>query len=143
MLASHPHVLQPVEYKYITDENGVQKKVFVAYSLGNFISSQRTEPREAGVMLHFDFTKVEGEKTELTNVSYTPTWVQYRDISGQYNIRVLPVYDVLSDLGSASEKYSLSAADIERIKRVHQETGQIFLNRELSLTELQQEYVIE
>lgn len=143
VLASHPHVLQPVEYKYIIDEDGLQKKGFVAYSLGNFISSQRTEPREAGVMLHFDFKKMAGEKTELTNVTYTPTWLQYRNLSGQYNIRVLPVYDVLSDLNSASEKYSLSGADIERIKRVHQETGQIFLKRDLPLTELQQEYVIE
>ena len=94
-------------------------------------------------MLHFDFKKMAGEKTELTNVTYTPTWLQYRNLSGQYNIRVLPVYDVLSDLNSASEKYSLSGADIERIKRVHQETGQIFLKRDLPLTELQQEYVIE
>ena len=143
VLASHPHVLQPVEYKFVTGANGEQRKVFVAYSLGNFISSQRTEPREAGAMLHFDFTKVEGEKTELTNVSYTPTWVQYRDRAGNYHIRVLPVYDVLQDVDTASEKYDLVPADIERIKRVHQEIGKTFLKRNLPLTELQEEYVIE
>lgn len=143
VLASHPHVLQPVEYKYVTDEKGEQRKVFVAYSLGNFISSQRTEPREAGVMFHFDFTKVEGEKTELMNVSYTPTWVQYRDRAGNYHIRVLPIYDVLQDIEAASEKYDLVAADIERIKRVHQETGKTFLKRDLPLTELQEEYMIK
>ena len=143
VLASHPHVLQPVEYKYVTDENGEQRKVFVAYSLGNFISSQRTEPREAGVMLHLDFTKIEGQKTELTNVSYTPTWVQYRDRAGNYHIRVLPIYDVLQDVEAASEKYDLVAADIERMKRVHQEIGKTLLNRDLPLTELQMEYKIE
>ena len=94
-------------------------------------------------MLHFDFTKVEGEKTELTNVSYTPTWVQYRDRAGNYHIRVLPVYDVLQDVDTASEKYDLVPADIERIKRVHQEIGKTFLKRNLPLTELQEEYVIE
>jgi len=123
VLASHPHVLQPVEYKYITDENGEQRKVFVAYSLGNFNSSQRTEPREAGVMLHFDFTKVEGGKTELTNVSYTPTWVQFPDRTGNYYIRILPIYDVLQDVEVASEKFDLVTIDIERIKHVHQEIG--------------------
>lgn len=143
VFASHPHVLQPVEFKYLTDENGAERKVFVAYSLGNFISSQRTEPREAGIMLHLDFTKVEGEKTELTNVSYSPTWVQYRDRAGNYNIRVIPVYDVLQDVAVASDKYDLLPADIERIKRVHQEVGKTFLNRDLDLTELQAEYVIE
>ena len=134
---------QSVEYKYVTDENGEQRKVFVAYSLGNFISSQRTEPREAGVMLHLDFTKIEGQKTELTNVSYTPTWVQYRDRAGNYHIRVLPIYDVLQDVEAASEKYDLVAADIERMKRVHQEIGKTLLNRDLPLTELQMEYKIE
>lgn len=142
VLASHPHVLQPVEYRIMKDETGEERKAFIAYSLGNFISSQRTVPRDAGMMLHLDFTKVEGEKAELTNVSFTPTWVQYRDRAGNYLIRVLPVYDVLKDIEGSKETFNLSNNDIERIKKVHIETTKMILNEEIPLSELQEKYVI-
>ena len=43
VLASHPHVLQKMEYRKIDHGNGVHDG-FIIYSLGNFISSQTTPP---------------------------------------------------------------------------------------------------
>ena len=40
ILGSHPHVLQPMETKTITLEDGSTKNCFVIYSLGNFMSGQ-------------------------------------------------------------------------------------------------------
>ena len=142
VLANHPHVVQPVEFKYVQDENGEERKVFVAYSLGNFISSQRPEPREAGVMLHLYFNKLEGEGTELTNVTYTPTWVQFEKASGEKYIRTLPVYDILRDAEAGGNKFELTNQDLERVKRVHQELSQQIINESLPLTNQQEEYVI-
>ena len=40
ILGSHPHVLEPMEKRTITLEDGTTKDGFVIYSLGNFISGQ-------------------------------------------------------------------------------------------------------
>lgn len=69
--------------------------------------------------------------------------MQYLDCTGNYYIRILPVYDVLQDVEAANEKLDLVTVDIERIKRVHQEIGKTFLKRDLPLSELQEENVIE
>ncbi|MBP3962989.1 CapA family protein [Paenibacillus sp. DLE-14] len=58
ILGSHPHVIQPT--KWI--ESGREKGTFVVYSMGNFISNQRTETldnpyTEDGVILQFRFSK--------------------------------------------------------------------------------------
>ena len=60
-----------------------------------------------------------------------------------YYIRILPVYDVLQDVEAANEKLDLVTVDMERINRVHQEIGKTFLKRDLPLSELQEENVIE
>ena len=44
VLATHPHVLQPAEFITVTDADGTERNCFVAYSLGNFVSAQRTIP---------------------------------------------------------------------------------------------------
>jgi poly-gamma-glutamate synthesis protein (capsule biosynthesis protein) len=96
VFASHPHVLQPMEFIEITDGDGTLRNCFVHYSLGNFISSQRTLPREQSIILNLYFEKTEGEKASLRSASYIPTWVKFRDAGGRQNIKVLPVHDTVS-----------------------------------------------
>ncbi|MGN0465458.1 MAG: CapA family protein [Lachnospiraceae bacterium] len=43
IVGSHPHVLQHMKTKETTDKNGKKKKVFIAYSMGNFSSNQVRE----------------------------------------------------------------------------------------------------
>ncbi|MDR0271896.1 MAG: CapA family protein, partial [Clostridiales bacterium] len=42
----HPHTLLPAEFVYIPQEDGSERRTFMAYSLANFVSGQRTLPRE-------------------------------------------------------------------------------------------------
>jgi len=93
-------------------------------------------------MLHFYFNKLEGENTELTNVTYAPTWVQFEKASGEKYIRTLPVYDILQDAEAGGNKFELTNQDLERVKRVHQELSQQVINEALPLTNQQEEYVI-
>ncbi|MDR3121836.1 MAG: CapA family protein [Clostridiales bacterium] len=128
VLASHPHVLQPVEFVDVADANGETRHCFAAYSLGNFISSQRKKPRDSGVILNLTFTKRDDGATVLEKVSYVPTWVQFVNKSGQFDITVLPVADVLNDTGG--ERYgNLRTADITRMHAVLSETGNTLLGR--------------
>lgn len=71
VIGSHPHVLQPMEYH---EKNDQQKERFIAYSLGNFVSNQRTSPRDGGAMVQLTISK-ENNETSITNQGYYLTWV--------------------------------------------------------------------
>ena len=83
ILGSHPHVLQPMEKKTITLEDGTTKDCFVAYSLGNFMSGQKKDNTKNSVILNMSFTK-NGEtgKTTIDSVSYVPIYM-YRAPAGR------------------------------------------------------------
>ena len=69
VIGTHPHVLQPVEIKILSGDFKA-----VAWSLGNFVSFQRTLPRERTCILAAEFAKDEN-KTRLTKISAAPLWV--------------------------------------------------------------------
>lgn len=69
IVGTHPHVLQPVEVRLESDEVRA-----VAWSLGNFVSFQRTLPRERSVILSAEFVKDDGE-TRLTGLGIAPLYV--------------------------------------------------------------------
>jgi poly-gamma-glutamate capsule biosynthesis protein CapA/YwtB (metallophosphatase superfamily) len=72
VIGSHPHVLQPMEWK--KEQNQI-----VVYSLGNFISGQRPRYRDGGAMLWIDLQKVITDSVSLTSIhkaEYELAWVQ-------------------------------------------------------------------
>ena len=77
IIGTHPHVLQPVE---IRDYDTSSPKV-IAWSLGNFVSFQRTLPRERSIILAVEFSKDLNNKAEprraakITRVSAAPLYV--------------------------------------------------------------------
>lgn len=80
ILGHHPHVLQPPEWIEASDG----RKVFVIYSLGNFLSGQNEIPRQIGTILTIDVEKKSGpDSTEISiqNPSFTNTFVKNKDYS--------------------------------------------------------------
>lgn len=74
IIASHPHVIQPVEF--FEKKNGKLKRGLIAYSLGNFISNQRKRYSDAGMILNLDLMKNErNDSLWIDDVSIIPTWV--------------------------------------------------------------------
>ena len=57
IFGSHPHVIQPMEIKQVTMEDGTEKDVLVAYSLGNFVSNQRDQYTDSGVIVNVEIIK--------------------------------------------------------------------------------------
>jgi len=141
VVAHHPHVFQPMEIVEIEEEDGTVREGFIAFSIGNFISSQRTIPRDAGVILNMEFEKVEGERPFIKSISYIPTWVQFVDKTGQYNIQVVSVYDILKAVENG-EEISVRTSDIARIRAVHAEATAMFSGEVIPLEEMQNEYFI-
>ncbi|MCL1946563.1 MAG: CapA family protein [Chitinivibrionia bacterium] len=142
VISSHPHVLQPMEFLNITLPNGETKECFVAYSMGNFVSSQRTVPRDAGIILNIIFEKKEGKKAAIKKVSYIPTWVKFLDTAGKLDIRVFSVYDALKTYES-NNPYKFRLQDRERLKDVHKDAAKMFQEKEIPLENIKNEYEFE
>ena len=69
IVGTHPHVLQPVEVRRTSDDVKA-----VAWSLGNFVSFQRTLPRERSMILSAEFVK-DGKGTRLVSLGCVPLYV--------------------------------------------------------------------
>ena len=83
ILGGHPHVLQPMEKREVTLEDGTTKDGFIIYSLGNFISGQTKEPTKSSAILTLNITK-NGEtgKISIDGATYVPVYM-YRGPAGR------------------------------------------------------------
>ncbi|MCL2573720.1 MAG: CapA family protein [Defluviitaleaceae bacterium] len=131
IMSSHPHTLLPAEFVYVTELDGSVRRAFVAYSMANFISAQRTRPREASAIFYLDFEKVEGERAIITGARYTPIWVQGRDFT------IFPVTYTLEQLAQGAQM-DLNSNEIARIRQV-----QLDVTHMLSGAPIPEEYMQE
>ena len=80
ILGTHPHVLEPMEKRTVTLEDGTTKDGFVIYSLGNFIADQNADYTKDSIILNLDITKhIDGSIT-IDNYDYIPIYM-YKDTS--------------------------------------------------------------
>lgn len=93
IIGSHPHVLQKMEWNAEASENDL-----VVYSLGNFVSNQRTSPRDGGAMAKIELQKT-SEGLKISSASYYLTWVYKPMINGAYKFYILPAskYELFPD----------------------------------------------
>lgn len=90
ILGTHPHVLKPIE-KTINSEGN---DAIVAYSLGNFLSTQLEDEQRVGGVLSFDIIKE--DKIKIENILFTPTYQYYtwddpteEDLESRKNIKII------------------------------------------------------
>jgi len=89
IVGSHPHVVQPVEY-FAYDQADTTKKKLIYWSLGNFISNQRKENTDGGILASFTITKNKYiNSVQIENPTAIPYWV-YRNTSIPPGYFVLP-----------------------------------------------------
>lgn len=105
ILGSHPHVLQPMEKKTITLEDGTTKDCFVIYSLGNFISGQTKDNTKNSVILNIEFTKHgETEKTTIDKVSYIPIYMYKSSSRSTKKYKLLDIEKSISNYENGTNK---------------------------------------
>ena len=112
IVGSHPHVLQKMEYIQAKDS---ENEHFIAYSLGNFVSNQRTRKRDGGAMLKLTLHKNKGD-VKISNSGYYLTWVSRPVIDGKTMYEIVPCSEFEShdfyDLDiDAKEKMKVFIAD--------------------------------
>ena len=107
VIGSHPHVVQPIIY---TPSSFKNKETLVVYSLGNFISNQRTTPRDGGIMYKIEFTK-NNSNTTISYHGYYLTWVH------KYYIEKTPFYEVIPCYPYDKNSYPLfTSSEIKKMK---------------------------
>ena len=109
ILGSHPHVVQPFE----VDDKGI-----TLYSLGNFVSNQRTRYRDGGLIATIDVTIVErgeGDVVADRDVKYdlgiTPVWVHLPD----YAVIPPEVGDVMEMNYDSRRRYNVFMSDTREL----------------------------
>jgi poly-gamma-glutamate capsule biosynthesis protein CapA/YwtB (metallophosphatase superfamily) len=86
IVGGHPHVVQPIKLEHFSKN----KPVLVAYSLGNFISSQPFANTEGGILLEVDIEKTE-KGTVLSDYHYIPVLRYTPYEKGSLQFYALPV----------------------------------------------------
>lgn len=86
IIGSHPHVLQPMEVDTAANQ-------LLVYSLGNFVSAQRTAPRDGAAMVNVRLTKRCGQKPKI-EADYLLTYVHYPKVGDKRLFYIVAVADV-------------------------------------------------
>ena len=89
IIGSHPHVVQPVEIYYPNNSDSSEFKVIV-YSLGNFVSNQREQFRDGGIIFELILAKTL-TGTNIFDYRYLPTWVYREDNKNNFTFYITPV----------------------------------------------------
>ena len=86
IIGSHPHVIQPMEWRRA---DSLRKEQLVVWSLGNYVSNQRKRYTDGGTMFSVTLQKESG-KTSIKNAGYQLTWVFNPVIDGRKRYFILP-----------------------------------------------------
>jgi len=95
VIGSHPHVIQPMEWRKDNDQ-------LVVYSLGNFVSGQSSRYKNGGAMLHVELQRSDSVTT-ISKAEYELQYV-YHDAHKRYHI--IPVQQYESDTTLIAEAAS-------------------------------------
>ena len=110
ILGSHPHVLQPMEKRTITLEDGTTKDGFVIYSLGNFMSGQIYPNTKSSVILDIQITKSEENRISIDSINYVPIYLYDKGASAKSRTRytLMDVNKSINDYESGNSSISKS-----------------------------------
>ena len=103
VIGSHPHVVEPMHWEKSSNS-------LVVYSLGNFVSNQRTFPRDGGALFELTLTKEDGF-IEISDAKYLLTWVHKRTFENGIDYYVLPVEEF-----EYREAYFEKGSDLKKMK---------------------------
>lgn len=118
VIGSHPHVIQPMFRRDLTKD---LQGLFAAYSMGNFISAQRGQYKDSGLILNLKVEKdLASGHIRLVGDEYLPTWVHRYRGNGKTLYRVVAVEKAIRDFEQGKDK-DISAGDYKRLKQVWRE----------------------
>ena len=124
ILGSHPHVLEPMEKRTLTLEDGSTKDGFVIYSLGNFVSGQIYANTKSTVILDVEITKKSDGSIAIGSINYTPVYLYDSGSTAKARSRytLIDVEQAIADYENNAKNavskslYNTLKAELSRIK---------------------------
>ncbi|WP_019120729.1 CapA family protein [Brevibacillus massiliensis] len=121
VLGSHPHVVQPYEWRTVTGADGAERKVFAIYSLGNFISAQRGDYKDAGVILQLVLHKGTDGRTAVEEAKVIPTYVHFYRTGGKRNYVIYPLPHTQEAVGQNRQETHLTPQVLQKMDSIYKE----------------------
>lgn len=124
ILGNHPHVLEPMEKKTITLQDGTTKDVFVVYALGNFTADQRAEITRDSAILNLTITKNSNGKISIDKVNYIPIYMYKNTNVSTHKFKILDIEKTIKDYEEEkntsinSTVYNNLKKQLEKIKSI-------------------------
>lgn len=124
ILGCHPHVLEPLEMKKVTMDDGTQKEGLVIYSMGNFFSAQVYPNTRNTIILNVQIRK-NGEtgKISIDKATYTPVYDFDNGSSAKDRYTLLDLDEIISSYQAgdgiwSKSKYDLAITEKKRIENI-------------------------
>lgn len=130
VMGSHPHVIQPMEWRK-------EKNQLVVYSLGNFVSGQRDRYKNGGVMVRMDLSKITKDSVATSTIDsagYLLEWV-YRttDVNRDYYILPIPSFE------NDTTEFIKDEASRASFKTFVEDSRKLMKNYNLTLSEIKKQ----
>jgi len=116
ILGNHPHVLEQMEKRTVTLEDGTKKDGFVIYALGNFICDQNYENTRNSIILNLTITKHSDEKITIDKVNYTPIYMYKNSSLSIKKMKLLNIEKTIDNYESGIDS-SIGAKNYEFLKK--------------------------
>lgn len=117
IVGSHPHVVQPIVTMTV-DRGGRPFTGYVAYSLGNMVSTQVWRYSDSGLLLYVDIER-NATGARVTGLRYLPVYIQRGWEDGRRAYLVVPVSPDIAPTWSPAP----TGADRQRMNQVEEELG--------------------
>lgn len=104
IIGSHPHIVGKIEHRNVQLKNGSWKDVYIAYSLGDFLTASEQSRTQYSCILNLEFSKdSQTGYCAITDISYTPTYCT--SPSKTYGTTEYAVIDTLNAIQLREESY--------------------------------------
>ena len=124
IIGNHPHVLEQMEKRTVTLEDGTTQDGFVIFACGNFICDQNAENTRNSVILNLDITRHSDGKVTVDKANYIPIYM-YKGAPGKLRrMKVLDIeksianYENGTDTSIGQSTYNDLKNQLEKIKTI-------------------------
>ena len=124
IIGNHPHVLEQMEKRTITLEDGTTQDGFVIFACGNFICDQNAENTRNSIILNLNITRHSDGKVTVDKANYIPIYM-YKGAPGKLRrMKVLDIeksianYENGTDTSIGQSTYNDLKAQLEKIKTI-------------------------
>lgn len=124
IIGNHPHVLEPMEKRTVTLDDGTEKECFVIYALGNFTADQRETITRDSIILNLTITKTADGKISIDKATYTPIYMYKYTYKSSKKFKVLDLEKTINDYESGKDtsiektNYDLLKTQLVKIKDI-------------------------